>query len=128
MNITIYGQEMDNATAALARMNMILHDCPTAEIWQDNMTAKCRVQTEAEVKVLVVDDKWLATLAANVKTEMDPTIKTSIIGGRKTRCIRIMLLRRTWDKTRLLKQGIMQKLLSGKIHLNHDSLLIKGLT
>src|ERR1035441_10866669 len=21
---------------ALARMNMILHDCPTAEIWQDN--------------------------------------------------------------------------------------------
>ena len=27
---------MDNATEALARMNMILHDCPTAEIWQDN--------------------------------------------------------------------------------------------
>ena len=27
---------MDNATKALARMNMILHDCPTAEIWQDN--------------------------------------------------------------------------------------------
>ena len=36
VNITIYGQEMDNATAALAKMNMILHDCPTAEIWQDN--------------------------------------------------------------------------------------------
>jgi type I restriction enzyme M protein len=35
-DLTIYGQEMDNATAALARMNMILHDCPTAEIWQDN--------------------------------------------------------------------------------------------
>jgi type I restriction enzyme M protein len=34
--ITIYGQEMDNATAALAKMNMILHDHPTAEIWQDN--------------------------------------------------------------------------------------------
>lgn len=30
------GQEMDNATAALAKMNMILHDQPTAEIWQDN--------------------------------------------------------------------------------------------
>src|SRR6266516_4489903 len=27
---------MDNATAALAKMNMILHDNPTAEIWQDN--------------------------------------------------------------------------------------------
>jgi type I restriction enzyme M protein len=36
VDITIYGQEMDNATAALAKMNMILHDCPTAEIWQDN--------------------------------------------------------------------------------------------
>ena len=32
----IYGQEMDNATKALARMNMILHDCLTAEIEQDN--------------------------------------------------------------------------------------------
>lgn len=34
--LTIYGQEMDNATYALARMNMILHGHPTAEIWQDN--------------------------------------------------------------------------------------------
>jgi len=34
--ITIYGQEMDNATAALAKMNMILHDNPAAEIWKDN--------------------------------------------------------------------------------------------
>ncbi|MFA7416845.1 MAG: type I restriction-modification system subunit M [Rhizobium sp.] len=35
-DLTLYGQEMDNATSALARMNMVLHDCPTAEIWQDN--------------------------------------------------------------------------------------------
>ena len=34
--VTIYGQERDNATAALAKMNMILHANPTAEIWQDN--------------------------------------------------------------------------------------------
>ena len=34
--VTIYGQERDNATAALAKMNMILHGNPTAEIWQDN--------------------------------------------------------------------------------------------
>ena len=33
--LTIYGQENDNATAALARMNMILHDNPTAEIWKE---------------------------------------------------------------------------------------------
>ncbi len=37
--LSIYGQEMDNSTAALARMNMILHDNPTAEIWQDNTLA-----------------------------------------------------------------------------------------
>ncbi|MGN8084873.1 type I restriction-modification system subunit M [Ralstonia sp. 22086] len=36
VDLTIYGQEMDNATSALAKMNMILHDCPTAEIWKDN--------------------------------------------------------------------------------------------
>ena len=36
VRMTIYGQEMDNATAALAKINMILHDNPTAEIWQDN--------------------------------------------------------------------------------------------
>jgi len=36
VDVSIYGQEMDNATAALAKMNMILHDCPTAEVWQDN--------------------------------------------------------------------------------------------
>jgi len=34
--VTIYGQEMDNATTALAKMNMILHNNPTAEIWNDN--------------------------------------------------------------------------------------------
>jgi type I restriction enzyme M protein len=36
LDLALYGQEMDNATAALAKMNMILHDCPTAEIWRDN--------------------------------------------------------------------------------------------
>src|ERR1039457_2266721 len=35
-DLALYGQEMDNATKALARMNMILHDCPTAEIWKAN--------------------------------------------------------------------------------------------
>lgn len=35
-SLTIYGQENDNATAALARMNMILHNNATAEIWKDN--------------------------------------------------------------------------------------------
>ena len=34
--LSVYGQEKDNATYALARMNMILHDNPTADIWHDN--------------------------------------------------------------------------------------------
>ncbi len=34
--VSIYGQEMDNATAALARMNMILHNNPTATIEREN--------------------------------------------------------------------------------------------
>lgn len=34
--ISVFGQEMDNATASLARMNMILHDNPTAVIKQGN--------------------------------------------------------------------------------------------
>ena len=32
VNVSIYGQEMDVATTALCKMNMILHGCPTAEI------------------------------------------------------------------------------------------------
>ena len=38
--LTLYGQEKDNATAALAKMNMILHDAPSAEIWQDDTLAE----------------------------------------------------------------------------------------
>ena len=42
LDLAIYGQEMDNATSALARMNMVLHDAPTAEIAQDNTLSKPR--------------------------------------------------------------------------------------
>ncbi len=34
--LSIYGQEIDNATWALSRMNMFLHDEPSAEIWKGN--------------------------------------------------------------------------------------------
>lgn len=37
--LAIYGQEMDVATWALARMNMILHGHPTAELWRGNTLA-----------------------------------------------------------------------------------------
>lgn len=36
LDLALYGQEMDNATRALARMNLILHDCATGVVWQDN--------------------------------------------------------------------------------------------
>ncbi len=39
LDLAVYGQENDNATAALARMNLILHDCPTGEVWKDNTLA-----------------------------------------------------------------------------------------
>ena len=37
--VALYGQEKDAATSGLARMNMILHDQPTAEIKQGNTLA-----------------------------------------------------------------------------------------
>jgi type I restriction enzyme M protein len=37
--LAIYGQEMDVATWAIARMNMILHGHPTAELWRGNTLA-----------------------------------------------------------------------------------------
>ncbi len=38
-NVTLYGQEKDAATSGLARMNMILHNNPTAQIVQGNTLA-----------------------------------------------------------------------------------------
>jgi len=37
--LTIYGQEMDNSTWALARMNMFMHGYPSHEIWRGNTLA-----------------------------------------------------------------------------------------
>ena len=37
--MSIFGQEFDNATWALGRMNMILHDYPTAYLWNGNTLA-----------------------------------------------------------------------------------------
>jgi len=45
LDLALYGQEKDNATKALAKMNMILHDCPTAEICKDNTLASPHFKT-----------------------------------------------------------------------------------
>ncbi len=42
LRITIYGQEMDNATWALSRINMFLHDAPSADIRRGNTLASPR--------------------------------------------------------------------------------------
>ena len=47
---TLYGQEMDNATAALAKMNMWLHDCGTAEVWKDNVLAAPHFKNKDNLK------------------------------------------------------------------------------
>ncbi|MCL3781165.1 type I restriction-modification system subunit M [Prolixibacteraceae bacterium JC049] len=48
--VTLYGQEKDSATSALARMNMILHDYPTAEIKQGNTLAKPLFEENSNLK------------------------------------------------------------------------------
>jgi type I restriction enzyme M protein len=44
LDLVLSGQEIDHATRAIARMNMILHGCPTAEIWQDNTLSRPHFQ------------------------------------------------------------------------------------
>jgi type I restriction enzyme M protein len=39
VDVSIFGQEMDVSTRAMAKMNMILHNCPTADVRQENTLA-----------------------------------------------------------------------------------------
>src|SRR5436853_6647182 len=48
--ITLEGQEMDVTTAGLARMNMILHDFPTANVQQGNTLAAPKFKDGAELR------------------------------------------------------------------------------
>ena len=51
-DLAIYGQEMDNATATLAQMNMILHNCASAEIHNGNtLAAPNWVQSDGSLKL-----------------------------------------------------------------------------
>ena len=43
---------------------------------ETKVAAKYGKLTEAEIKILVVDDKWLATLAASVQTELNRVSQT----------------------------------------------------
>ncbi|HEX7708325.1 MAG TPA: class I SAM-dependent DNA methyltransferase [Thermoanaerobaculia bacterium] len=74
--VTIYGQEKDATTAGLARMNMILHDHPTALIVQGNTLANPKFKDGDALKTFdyVVanppfsDKRW----SNGVDTENDP--------------------------------------------------------
>ena len=48
--VTLYGQEKDEATSGLARMNMILHGNPTATIWQGNTIADPKLTDGNQLK------------------------------------------------------------------------------
>jgi type I restriction enzyme M protein len=48
--VTLYGQEKDAATAGLARMNMILHNSPTAVIEQGNTLANPKFKDRDTIK------------------------------------------------------------------------------
>lgn len=48
--ISLYGQEKEIATAGLARMNMILHNKPSGNIWADNTLAKPRWEEDGKLK------------------------------------------------------------------------------
>lgn len=48
--VSLYGQEKDAATSGLARMNMILHDNPTAQIVQGNTLADPKFKDGETVK------------------------------------------------------------------------------
>jgi len=75
--VTLYGQEKDSATSALARMNMILHDNPTAEVRQGNTLSAPHFKDDSgQLKTFdyVVanppfsDKRW----STGVNTEEDP--------------------------------------------------------
>jgi type I restriction enzyme M protein len=50
-NVTLYGQEKEATTAGLARMNMILHNNPTAEIKQGNTLANPLFEEGGHLKI-----------------------------------------------------------------------------
>ena len=50
IRVTLYGQEKDAATSGLARMNMILHDNPTAQVTQGNTLTDPRFKDSQGLK------------------------------------------------------------------------------
>ncbi|MEX2579687.1 MAG: type I restriction-modification system subunit M [Verrucomicrobiales bacterium] len=83
-DVSLYGQEKDSATSGLARMNMILHDYPTAEIKQGNTLADPLFKSDRGLKTFdyVVanppfsDKRW----STGLDPEHDPYERFSSFG------------------------------------------------
>src|SRR6266567_1357245 len=75
-DLAIYGQENDLATWALARMNMFLHDCPSAEIWKGNTLSSPHFTEKSGLKIFdfaVANPPFSSKAWSNgVNTEHDP--------------------------------------------------------
>ena len=75
-DLAIYGQENDLATWALSKMNMFLHDCPTAEIWKGNTLASPHFTEKGGLKTfdfVVANPPFSSKAWSNgVNTEHDP--------------------------------------------------------
>jgi type I restriction enzyme M protein len=65
-----YSALLDQQTDAKARLKAGQEDI------EDKLDAKYPMLTEDEIKILVVDDKWLATIAAAVQGELDRVSQT----------------------------------------------------
>ena len=75
-DLAIYGQENDLATWALARMNMFLHDCPSAEIWKGNTLSNPHFTEKGKLKTfdfVVANPPFSSKAWSNgVNTDHDP--------------------------------------------------------
>jgi type I restriction enzyme M protein len=75
-DLAIYGQENDLATWALARMNMFLHDSPSAEIWKGNTLSSPHFTEKGSLKTfdfVVANPPFSSKAWSNgVNTEHDP--------------------------------------------------------
>jgi len=75
-DLAIYGQENDLATWALAKMNMFLHDCPSAEIWKGNTLSSPHFTEKGGLKLFdfaVANPPFSSKAWSNgVNTEHDP--------------------------------------------------------
>jgi type I restriction enzyme M protein len=75
-DLAIYGQENDLATWALAKMNMFLHDCPSAEVWKGNTLSSPHFTEKGGLKTfdfVVANPPFSSKAWSNgVNTEHDP--------------------------------------------------------